>query len=472
MDLGIVAYGAAVWWPTRTLPYHWDSATFAVDAARDLLATGFSPLIATHSDFAHPPLFVALLALSWKFFGESRLVAHALVAPALPAAMLATFRLGVHVADRSVGAAAAFLFGGVAVVLAEVGQVYMDLPIAALVAWGLLAWIHDRRGWAAALFSAAALMKIPAPLTVPFALMLVVAATPSRRRDVRAYAALGIPFVIDAVWLAYHAAVTGWFLWRPGRSVPAPQGLFARLAALRTVVEWLLLGQWRWVLLAAAVVAAGWRQMRTPGANRRPTQESLTLLAPIAVGVALFASVGEFGLRYGLYLLPPYLVFCLAQVRGCLGQGGGVAVGGASAALFVAFVTTWHPKAERTASYVFRPDENLAYQDMITIGRKSAHWLETKHGDAEIYGAGPEAYELVEPWQGYVTRPLHFEGCSTFEMHPGASQLVLIHAYHPQQPACRRVVEATGAHAIARFEENGKWVEVWAVPASGGIVPP
>jgi hypothetical protein len=459
----IGAYCLAVWWPTRDLPYHWDSATFVIDAARDLRASGFHPLIATHSDFAHPPLFVALVALAWTLLGESRAVAHALVLPALPAAMLATYRLGVKVSDRAVGAAAAFLFGGVAVVLAEVGQVYMDLPVAALLAWGLLAWMSDRRAWASALFSAAALMKIPAPLTVPGALMLVLAASPGRRRDVRSWVALAVPFAVDALWLAYHAAVTGWVLWRPGRTVAAPHGILDRVEALATVVQWLLLGQCRWVVLVSAVLAAGLLRMKAVRSPGLP--EISILIAPIVLGILLFATVGEFGLRYGIYLLPPYFVACLATVRGSLGRYGGLLLGLGSAALFAAFATTWHPKAERTASYVFRPDENLAYLDMITIGRKSAHWLETRHGDAEIYGAGPEAYELAEPWQGYVTRPLKFDECIHFEPHAGVEQLVVIHGYHPQQPLCRRIVEATAAVALTRFESNGKWLEVYRVPS-------
>jgi hypothetical protein len=188
------------------------------------------------------------------------------------------------------------------------------------------------------------------------------------------------------------------------------------------------------------------------------------LLAPVALGVLLFATVGEFGLRYGIYLLPPYFVACLAVVREALGRRGGMWLGAGSAALFAAFATTWHPKADRTASYVFRPDENLGYLDMITIGRKSAHWLENKYPDAEIYGAGPEAYELAEPWQGYVTRPLNFDWCVDFAPHAGVEQLVIVHGYHPQQPLCRRIVDATGAQALARFESNGKWLEVYAVP--------
>ena len=321
----IVAYGLAVWWPTRTLPYYWDTASFVVNGARDLLATGFHPLVVAHSDFAHPPLFVALVAVAWSVFGDSRLVAHALTLPALPAAMVATYRLGARVADRAVGAAAAFLFGGAAVVLAEVGQVYMDLPLAALLTWGLLAWSSGRRGWASALFSVAALVKIPAPLTVPAGLVLVLAASRDRRKDVRSYVALAVPFAADALWLAYHAAVTGWVVWRPGFVLPAPEGVIDRLKNLGLVFQWLLIDQWRWVLLASAVLAMAWRRWGRRPSPGPPWRSLAPLVVPIAVGLVVFANVGVFGLRYGIYLLPPYFVACLAVVRAALGRGGSVA---------------------------------------------------------------------------------------------------------------------------------------------------
>ncbi|HEY8042514.1 MAG TPA: glycosyltransferase family 39 protein [Polyangiaceae bacterium] len=464
-----IVFGLMVWWPTRELPYHWDSATFVVDSARDLLATGFHPLVATHSDFAHPPLFVALLALAWKLFGESRLVAHLLVLPALPAAMMATYRLGVWLGDRTLGVAAALLFGGVAVVVAEYGQIYMDLPIAALLAWGLVAWVHERRALAGVLFCAAALMKIPAPLTVPAALLVVTAARRESRRDPRAYASLLAPIVAVAVWLAYHAAVTGWVLWRPGRIVAAPQGLEAHAQALWTVLAWLMLGQWRWVLFAAAGVSLAWLRFgdRCHAHDRRNAprlalRPLAPLAAPLLVGWLFFGAVGEFGLRYGIYLLPPYLLLTLACVRAALPRSAPFTLG--ATALFALFVTTWHPRMALTSTYSFRPDENLAYLDVIDIGLRSAHWLEQKHPDAEIYGAGPEAYQLPEPWQGYVDAPLDFRWCITFARHPGVTQIVYVHGYHRQQLMCRRIVEALGAKPVKHFEANGKWLELYLVP--------
>jgi len=459
--LASAVYGLAVWWPTRDLPYYWDSASFVVDASRDLLATHFHPLVASHSDFAHPPLFVAALALAWMLFGDGRLVSHALVLPALPIAMMATYGLGKGLANRVVGASAALLFGGMAFVVVEVGQVYMDLPIGAAITCALLAWSTGRRAVASLLFCAAAAMKLPYPLVAPAALALLLAADRGRRSDWRAWAALAAPFALVAVWLAYHRAVTGWTLMRPGRAVYAPHGPSAFVASLGAAVELLLVDQWRWLVLVAGI--GGFVVARYALRRRTALGPVAPLVATVALGVVFFAAVGELALRYAIFLFPPYLLVSVTFASAALRRAAWLLPG--VAAVFAVFATTWHPRMPRTTTYVFRPDENLGYLDTIAIGRTSARWLEQDHADAEIFGAGPEQYELTEPHQGYVTAPLRFAECAQFQRHPDVEQLVIVHAYHQGQILCGRLVEATGARAVKHFESNGKWLEVYLVPA-------
>lgn len=455
-----VAYGLAAWWPTRAAPYYWDSASFVVDAARDLTATHFHPLVASHSDFAHPPLFVALVAVAWAVFGDGRIVSHALVLPALPIAMIATYALGKRVANRVVGASAALLFGGMAFVLVEVGQVYMDLPIGAAITCGVLAWTTGRRAAASALFCAAAAMKLPYPLVAPGALAVVLAFDRDTRRDVRSWVALGAPFVLVAAWLAYHRLVTGWTLMRPGRPVYAPRDPSAFVAALGAAFDLLLLDGWRWLLVLAA--ACGLVVSRYVLRRPTPLRAIAPFVAIVAAGLLFFALVGELALRYAIFLFPPYVLACVYLASTAVPRAAWLLPG--VAGLFAAFITTWHPQAAPTTSYVFRPDENLAYLDTIAIGERSARWLEQEHADAEIFGAGPEQYELTEPHQGYVTVPLRFAECAQFRRHPDVEQLVIMHPYHQGQPLCRRLVEATGARALKHFESNGKWLEVYRVP--------
>src|ERR671924_376338 len=79
------------------LPYFWDEAGYYIPAARDLLTTGS---LIPHSvpSNAHPPLVMAWLALAWKIFGYSPLVARAAMLLISAFGLLAVFELAREVA--------------------------------------------------------------------------------------------------------------------------------------------------------------------------------------------------------------------------------------------------------------------------------------------------------------------------------------------------------------------------------------
>ena len=469
----ILAYSIGVWWPTRALPYHWDAAMFTIPAARDLLATHFRPFVVGHSDFAHPPVFMALLALAWEAFGMSRAVSHALVFPFLPLAMGGTYMLGARLpdlqkahGDRALGAAAAFLFGGVAVVLEEVGQIYAELPAAAAVSWGLVA-LFRRRVWTAALlFALAASFRIPT-LIVPAALGLFVLATPAGRRRPLRWVPLLVPFALVTAWLVYHRAVTGWSLSLPDRESHAAHDPIAFVQGFGAVVAQLLLSQWRFLVPVLGVAAAVLAR-RARGRWDVPAA-AVALLVCVACGCAFFAVFGEFGLRYGVFLLPPYFVGALALGRTAPLPRGLFAV--VVAVVFGLFVTTWRPTLPPTTGYDFTPPQDLAYLDIIAIGRDAARYVEERYPSAEIYGAVPESYELTDPDDGYVAAPRAFSECARFERHTDRRQLIYRHPYSPGQVACARLVESVGGRLKQRFSSNGKWLEIFLVPKLAAPVP-
>jgi len=458
--IGFLAYGIAAWWPTRALPYYWDAAAFVVDAARDMLRAHFTPFVPTHAYFAHPPLFIAIVAAAWRLFGESRVVAHAVVFPFLPLAMGAIYFLGKQLHGRLLGAAASVLFGAMPLTLAEYGQIYFDLPIAAVVVCGLLAWVARHRGTAGVVFAVAAAMKIPAVI-VPGSLLVMLALSREHRREFRAYAALAPPFAIVVAWLVYHHYVTGWWFSNADRARYVPAGALAIAEHAVILVRSSFIAQFRWVLLAGAVAAAIVLRRR----GERVFDPSLVdLLACVVGGVVFFVNTNEFLTRYVLFILPAFVTGALVLVRRALVRAPAfVAFTGATLA---AFAFRWHPQIAYTSRYELQPNEDLSYLDMIRIGRAAAGYVAQKQADAEIYGGFHEIYQLTEPWQGYLERPLAVIACAGFERHAGVRQVVYIHAYEPQQIACRAIVDKTGARALRRFESNGKWLEIWRVPAA------
>jgi 4-amino-4-deoxy-L-arabinose transferase-like glycosyltransferase len=448
-----------LWWPFRDLPYDWDPAFFIVDNARDWRATHFWPLVPPRGDYAHPPLFVAMLASAWAIFGESRVVSHALEIPFFFGAVAGTYVLGRRVGGRLLGVAAALLFASTPVVVEEYAQVYVDLPLASLCACGLAAFFGEWFGLAGLFFALAAAVKIPS-LVVPAGLTLATLARPSERRQVRRYIALAAPVAVVTLWLAYHNAITGWLLHRPGYGDTTAQDVSTFWRNALEVSRVLLLEQNRFFLLVGAALASTYLLV-TRRDSLRADQRAERLVLVVALTIVFFAFAGVFGARYGLFALPPFIVAALYPVRLALRRA--TMFGAAVLLALAAFVVRWHPKQPLTSEYHFRPFDDLGAIDRIKVGRRAARYVRKHFPDAHVVGSFPESYELTEPWQGYVDTPVPFTECAAFRPEPSVTQLVYVHAYSPGQRACKHLVDALGARGIARVEENGKWVEIWAL---------
>src|SRR3982074_3020215 len=78
--------------PLLRLPYFWDEAGYYVPAARDLFLTG-SLIPHTTQSNTHPPLVLAWLALWWKCFGYTPLVARSAMVVGAAFSLTGVFRL-------------------------------------------------------------------------------------------------------------------------------------------------------------------------------------------------------------------------------------------------------------------------------------------------------------------------------------------------------------------------------------------
>ena len=401
------------------LPYFWDEAGHYVPAARDLLLAGS---LIPHSvpSNAHPPLVMAWLALAWKIFGYSPLVARTAMLFIAAFGLLAAFELAREVANRQVAIASTLCVALYPVYFAQSSLAHIDLAAAALTLWGILFYVRGRFGLSALWLALAALAKetaILAPLALVcwelvnareiFGIRKITgpAAIPHSRSGFKKTSLwLLVPVLPLALWFAYHYARTGYIFGNPDffrynvAATLQPQRI--ALAILRRA--WQLVGHMNlYVLTLATALAMLFPPQHDEGHERPriavPTQ--LALAAVIAVyWLALSVIGGAVLSRYLLPVIPLVIIICVSTIyRRIRGWQLIIALvcAGFIAGLFI------------NPPYVFAPEDNLAYRDYVVLHEHAADFLAAHNPRARVLTAWPASDELRRPWLGYAQQPIN-----------------------------------------------------------------
>jgi hypothetical protein len=421
--------------PLLHLPYFWDEAGYYVPAARDLLLTGTLIPFSTLSN-AHPPLVMAYLALAWKILGYAPVVTRAAMLEIAAFSLLGVFRLAQRVANTEVAVASTICTALYPVFFAQSSLAHLDLAVAGLTFWGLLAYVENRR-WATAIwFSLAVLAKetaILAPLALfaweliaPFfAPPLVIpseagdlgslpgprktgfpVAFASRNDSTKNWSKIGpllIPLLPLGLWYAYHYARTGFIFGNPEFFRYNVQ---ATMQPLRVVLAlglrmWQVLGYLNLYPLTLAALFAMWLPpLCDDGEDRKriSLDVQFSFLAVIAAYVIAMAVVGGAVLaRYMLPVVPLVILVFVSTLRRRVRMWRGVVAIvalGFVAALFV------------NPPYGFSIEDNLAYRNYIVLHQHAEEFVEARYPMARVLTAWPASDELSRPYLGYVTRPM------------------------------------------------------------------
>jgi len=372
--------------PLLQLPYYWDEAGYYIFAALDFFRHGW---LAPRSTLAngHPPLLSFYLAGAWAVAGF-----HPLVTRAAMLVWAAGLLCGVHALARprlggGGAAAAALLLGLSPLVFAQATLAQLEVAVAALVVWALVALERERDALAAVLLAAACLMKETAVIA-PLALLPVV--PPRTRRW------LLLPMAVLGLWYVWYHHLTGYWFGNPqyfAYNVSQAALSLPRigLALLRRC--WQLVGYNGTWLLSLLALLAVWRGRRGAGASAAPR----AWLALVAAYLLFHAAIG--GAVLARYLLPAqalYFIWLAEQIQRLPRAGGWVA--GCAAFLVVGWF--WNPP------YPFPYEDNLAYVQFIRLHQAAAQYLEQHPPSGPVWTAWPATDELSRPELGYVTRPL------------------------------------------------------------------
>jgi hypothetical protein len=298
--------------PLLKLPYFWDEAGYYVPAAHDLFLTG-SLIPKTTISNAHPPLVMAFLALWWKIFGFSPLVARTAMLMMSSFALLGLFRLAQRVANTQVAMASILCTAIYPVFFAQSSLVHLDLAAAGFTFWGLKAYVEKRSVLTAVWFSLAVLTKETAILA-PIALAAWEIAQRlfnrrSNQDDTRTFRpgflfALVIPALPLVIWYSYHYLRTGFTFGNPEF---LRYNVQATMHPLRIVLAllmrlWQTFGYMNLLLLTAGGILAMWKPPLRDQQTERPRialDTQFAFLAVVATYVIAMAVIGGATARAG-----------------------------------------------------------------------------------------------------------------------------------------------------------------------------
>jgi 4-amino-4-deoxy-L-arabinose transferase-like glycosyltransferase len=459
------------------VPYWWDSAGFVMQTAHWFYIGHLWPLTSTYTDFAHPTLLSILLAISWKLFGNSLLISHIISLCFTLLAVIYTYFIGKTLfKDKLLGNLVGFCSGllllATPVFLAQVGIIYLEIPIAGLAAASYYYYLHRQYGRFAIFATLMVLMKeVTFIIALLFFVLSFVSVVKKRKKlSIKAFRPVlltFIPIVSITMWFIYHKLITGWYFVLPHRSVRGVSPFDLDLGTFFSSMGMMFFDQWRFLLLVLGVGSLIYGYIRGKKQYKgliRITIIDLFPLVGIPLVMGLLFAKTEFLYRYSIVFLPFFYIGCTASIAFMLRVINkhsqlltGVILCCVTGLVVLLFYSQWDTHREITSLHFPPIEEDLEYLNIVHLGQEVSNYLVKNYPNGHIYGSFPFSYMLLQPYQHYVKNPLHFTECSQYKRGDRVD-VIIIHPYSPGEEACAILANTLRYRKTQLFKDNGKAV--------------
>jgi 4-amino-4-deoxy-L-arabinose transferase-like glycosyltransferase len=370
------------------MPYYWDEVGQFVPAAWDIHDSGRIVPVSTTPNI-HPPAVMAWVALFWKVFTESVLVARCAMLLFGALLLAAAFLLAVELCGSAPGLPAFFATFALALsplVFTQSLMVQLDLPAAAFTCLALYFFLSERH-WPAVAASCLLVLTKETGVLLPLVLFVWLAFEKRYRRA----AYYLIPAAVLGLWLVFlHHRTGSWF----GNTEFGRYNLLwtMRLShiafSLARRFYFLFIGNFHWIgtLGILAGISAGLFRRR-----RWAVAGTFALLHVVMVSV-LGGAVLE---RYMVPVLPLFYAAALVGFSVWTVNRRWLAymamVAGLVAGLFV-----------NPLFWPFPYENNLAVATFTKLHARAAQSLESEYAGARVATVWPLSAVLANPRLGYV----------------------------------------------------------------------
>ena len=458
--------------PLLRLPYFWDEAGYYIPAAMDFFHYGQLIPSSTLPN-GHTPLVIIYLAMAWRAFGFSPLVARTAMIAVAAGTLAGLYALGRRAANREIRCWSVLLLALSPLFFAQSSLAHLDLAAGLFTLLALLALL-DGHPWMFALASTAAVLsKETALVLLPVAWVF---SWWQRRRTTsplaRAWwAAYLAPIAALIAWTAFYHHATGF--WTGNREYLS-YNLYSTLHPVRALLTLLrrlyetFVGGFNWLLTAGAIAGIVWARRKKIGANpvtsvipakpvlregRGVGVRSANPLETPGIPASRPRPLEQQAAKAGIYSAnrETPVIPAREEIHSLFFLGGWLTaaylvmlslVGGAilpryllpifPPLVLIAVILIWRlPRAAARAIVVFTAgcfvwawslnppfpfpfEDNLTYADFVRLHVRTAQLLQAQAGKDRILTAWPASDELTHPFLGYVRQPLNVVALQDF----------------------------------------------------------
>jgi len=480
-----------LWFPTRNLPYWWDSAGYVIHGARYYINTNFSsiflPSDSAITAFAHPPFFVFTLALLWRVFGESLLISHIYYLMFVLLAVIFTYLLGKtlvnfreEAASHLVGVGAALFLLFSPVFLAQVGIVYPEIPITAFGVMTVYFFLKKKIPW----YLVSAFLMVFTKETSAIVIFAILGITLIQfisgflkkkernfKKIIKTLFIYSLPLILLASWFVAHKIVTGWMFVMPYYQENLTKEALS-LLKIKLPLRFFFTEQSRAILSLFILGTFLFSVLKKEKRNFIVRLEILLFVLVLIFLILLFGIV-DFLHRYIIFGLPFFYVlffYCLAVlIEEKSDKDQFIIFFGITLVFLTLFYFSWDNHRSFNNSLHATPlEENLEYRDIISMGQNMARFIEKYYPNAVVWTAFPTNYMLSEPFQHYVSKPIETHDCNTYK-EGDRVDLVVLHLFSPPQVECFGILNTQDMQnnkflLLIPFQENGKWIQIYKNP--------
>jgi len=501
--------------PIINLPYEWDVMTYIVPTAIEMSQNNLNPMVFMGG--GHPPLFFAILALSYIIFGYSIQITHLITIFFSAIALFFTYLLGKEIYNTKVGITAPLILLTIPIYFSYSGLGYIEITLVAFTLMAAYFAIKDKKLLYILSGSVLVLLKEPGVIIIAGIALykFLTNLKPFKIKESLIYAS---PIIAYLLWITATKLYFGWFFF-PDHLSRFQASLYIPLLRLLFIAKLILIDNFRWILtsliaisiikvkslrkysitfiitlaffilltfllssftttfpnienyasflllysipisLLAAILLTNIKQLSKKYITKK-TGIFISITLTLTVFFSLTASCCPLKFFIPVY---PFLAIISAKAITKLFKNKSFII---ILIIMIIFITQFYGQRD---SIGFILETNMEYRDMIETHQKAVKFIEENYQDPVVITSYPQIRELSSEKFGYVSKPIRYQ--TDFQDPSGRLDLPEINLkeadlvyYSPQSHSTASPEQLnTDLKLIKEFSKNNKKAQIYEI---------